>query len=188
MAATSVPAISTAKILMTRAGLGMPRVESAKRRLLELNPDLEIETLNAHINTENVSDLVAKADVVVDAVPRFEERFLLNAACVKQKKALIDCAMYDLEARLTTIVPGRTPCLACLYPELPPAWKREFPVFGAVAGMVGSLGALEALKVIGGFGEPLLGRMAVFDLRTMSFATIPIARLENCSVCGGLKN
>ena len=93
--------------------------------------------------------------------------------------------MFELEAQLTTIVPGRTPCLACLVPELPPSWKRQFPVFGAVSGTIGSLGALEAIKVLAGFGEPLLGRLLLCDLRSMAFRTLPIHRRADCRVCGG---
>src|SRR5262249_46600799 len=78
--------------------------------------------------------------------------------------------------QLTTIVPGRTPCLACLYPEAPPAWRRRFPVFGAVAGVIGSLAATEAIKVLAVLGEPLLGRLLLCDLRDMTFRRADIKR------------
>lgn len=92
--------------------------------------------------------------------------------------------MYELEAQLTTIVPGQTPCLACLVPDPPSGWKRQFPVFGAVAGVIGNLGAMEAIKVLSGLGEPLLGRLLLCDLRNMSFRTVPIQRRPGCAVCG----
>jgi bacteriocin biosynthesis cyclodehydratase domain-containing protein len=92
--------------------------------------------------------------------------------------------MYELEGRLTTIIPGRTPCLACLVPEPPPNWRREFPVLGAVASAVSSLAATEVVKLITGVGEPLAGRLLTFDLRDMSFQTIRIDRRPNCTVCG----
>ena len=82
--------------------------------------------------------------------------------------------MYELEAHLTTIVPGQTPCLACLYPAPPPAWRRQFPVFGAVSGTVGCLGAMEAIKLIAGLGQPLLGQMLVCDLRNMVFRKLAL--------------
>jgi len=94
--------------------------------------------------------------------------------------------MYDLEAQITTIVPGKTACLNCLYPETPPAWKRRFPVFGAVAGMAGTIGAMEAIKSISGIGEPLYGRMLLCNLREMTFRTLKIKRNPACSVCGSL--
>jgi molybdopterin/thiamine biosynthesis adenylyltransferase len=92
--------------------------------------------------------------------------------------------MYDLEAQLTTMIPGRTPCLACRHPDCPPAWKREFPVFGAVAGFIGCLGAVEAIKVISGLGEPLLSTLLICDLRTMTFRKISLQRNPQCRVCG----
>jgi bacteriocin biosynthesis cyclodehydratase domain-containing protein len=94
--------------------------------------------------------------------------------------------MYDLETHITTIVPGKSPCLNCLYPQRPAAWRREFPVFGAVSGMVACLGAVEVIKLIAGFGETLAGRLLMGDLRTMTFHTMRISRRPDCDVCGDL--
>jgi len=174
------------QLLMTHDWLGKPRVDSAKRRLQELNPRLRVTTVAENINDENAERLVGLADVVVDCAPRFTERFLMNRESVRQKKPLIECAMYELEAQLTTIIPGATPCLACLYPDEPTAWKREFPVFGAVSGAIGCLGAMEAIKVIGRFAEPLTGQLLTCDLRDMSFQKRKILRALNCPVCGGM--
>ena len=172
------------QLLMTHDWLGKPRVESAERRLRELNPRLDILAVGENINEDNAARLVGEADLVVDCAPLFEERFLMNRECVRQQKPLIDCAMYDLEAHLTTIIPGETPCLSCLYPEPPPAWRREFPVFGAVSGTVGCFGAMEAIKQIAGFGDLLTSRMLVCDLRSMDFRKIQIARRPDCAICG----
>jgi len=109
---------------------------------------------------------------------------LMNRETVRQKKPMVECAVYELETHITSIVPGQTPCLACLYPEPPPDWRRKFPVFGAVAGMVGCLGAMEAIKLLSGLGKPLLGRLLTCDLRTMSFRSVRTARKSDCRVCG----
>lgn len=172
------------QLLMTTDWIGQPRVESAARRLRELNPNVEIEMVAENVNESNASELVGRCDVVVSAAPLFSERFLMNREAVRQRKPLVDSAMYELEGRLTTIVPGQTPCLSCLYPEPPPNWKREFPVFAAVASTVASLAAMEVIKVIAGVGEPLAGRLLTMDLRDMSFRSLPIARLADCLVCG----
>ncbi len=174
------------QILMTRDWIGKPRVESAARRLRDLNPDLVVESCDENIGDNNAARLVGLADVVVDCAPLFSERFAMNREAVRQKKPMIDCAMYELEARVTSILPGRTPCLACLHPTNPPAWKRDFPVFGAVAGTIGCMAAMEAIKILSGFGEPLFGRMAVCDLRSMNFQTFKIARNPTCDVCAGV--
>ena len=174
------------QLLMTDAAVGTPRVESAARRLRELNPHVEVEAVSENINEANVERLVQAVDLVVDCAPRFQERLLMNREVVRQNKPLVDCAMYDMDVQLTTILPGRTPCLACLYPTEPPAWNRRFPVFGAVAGVVGGLGATEALKVLAGFGEPLFGKLLLGDLRSMSFRLATIERRAGCEVCGHL--
>lgn len=171
------------QLLMTHGHLGKPRVESARRRLLELNPAIHVEAVGENINESNAADLVARADVVIDCAPLFEERFLMNREAVRQNKPMVECAMYDLEAQITTIIPGRTPCLSCLYPEKPASWKRRFPVFGAVSGMVGCLGAMEAIKLIAGFGEPLSGVLLLADLRAMGFKRVNVKPNPECPVC-----
>lgn len=173
------------QLLMTHDWLGKPRVESARRRLLDLNPRLEIETIPENMNADNSDRLIQDVDVVVDCAPLFEERFAMNQAAVKHGKILVECAMYDMEAHIFTVVPGETGCVNCLYPDRPPAWKREFPVFGAVSGMVACLGAVEAIKAIAGFGELLAGKMVVADMRDMTFRKIAIRRDPSCATCGG---
>src|SRR5262249_13717907 len=129
------------QLLMAHSELGLPRAEVAAQRLRDFNPHLEIEPVAENVNEANAERLVGCGDLVVDCAPLFAERFLMTREAVRQGRPLVECAMYELEAQLTTIVPGQTPCLACLYPTEPPAWKRQFPVFGAVAGMIACLGA-----------------------------------------------
>jgi molybdopterin/thiamine biosynthesis adenylyltransferase len=171
------------QILMTEDWLGKPRVECAARRLRDLNPRLEVVAVPENVSADNVERLVVQADLVVDCAPLFLERYLMNQEAVRQNKPLVECAIYGLEGQVTTIVPGRTPCLACLYPEAPGDWKRQFPVFGAVAGMIGAIGAMEAIKVLAGVGSPLLGRLLVCDLRQMSFKTMLTRRDPHCPIC-----
>jgi len=173
------------QLLMTHAALGSSRVQSAMQRLNDLNPRLEIEAIPENVTDKNASELVGKVDLVVDCSPLFKERFAMNRAAVEQGKPIVECAMYELQAQITTVIPGVTPCLTCLFKEHPPAWKRKFPVFGAVSGTVGCLGAMEAIKVISGLGDPLHGRILNMDLRSMDFRMLQIKRREDCPVCGG---
>ncbi|MDB5303711.1 MAG: moeB 1, partial [Phycisphaerales bacterium] len=159
------------QILMTHDGVGQPRIESAKRRLLELNPRIDIVAINDNLSESNAADLVSRADLVVDCAPLFAERLLMNRESVRQRKPMVECAMYAMEAQVTTFIPGRTPCLACLYPVEPPGWQRRFPVFGAVAGVIGSLAAVEVIKTISGLADPLLGKLLTCNLAEMSFRT-----------------
>jgi molybdopterin/thiamine biosynthesis adenylyltransferase len=171
------------QILMTSDWLGKSRIESAARQLKALNPNVVVELINENITAANAAEIVAKVDLVIDAAPLFAERHAMNEQIVRQRKIMVDCAMYDFEAQVTTIIPGQTPCLACLISQSPPGWKREFPVFGAVAGVVGSLGAVEAIKVLTGIGQPLAGRMLIAGLREMNFRTVSIKRDPQCPVC-----
>ena len=174
------------QLLMTHDWIGQPRVECAARRLRELNPLLEIEAVPENVSSANAARLIGPVDLVVDGAPLFEERLAMNREAVRQRKPLVECAMFDLEAQITTILPGQTPCLACLYPEAPPSWKRQFPVFGAVSGMIGCLGAMEAIKVLAQLGQPLAGQLLVCDLRNNCFKNIQLKRDPQCAVCGGL--
>lgn len=175
------------QLLMTTDWLGKPRVDSASRRLAELNPNVDVIGIGSNMSAANASAAVRQVDIVVDAAPLFAERFAMNQAAVAQGKPLVECAMCDLDAQLTTIVPGKTPCLRCLYPDDPPHWTREFPVFGAVSGMIGALAAVEVIKLITGIGDPLTNRLLVMNLRTMEFRKLPLQRNPKCAVCGDLQ-
>jgi molybdopterin-synthase adenylyltransferase len=174
------------QMLMSTESIGAPRIETAARRLREINPHVAVETIPENVDKSNAERLVAGADCLVSAAPLFEERLAMNRAAVRRGVPLVDCAMYDLEARLLTVVPGRTPCLSCLISEPPPNWKREFPVFGAVASTIGSLAAMEVIKLATGLGDPPEGRLVNLDLRSLTFASITVARRADCGVCGSM--
>lgn len=173
------------QLLMTHAALGSPRIASIEARLKDLNPRLKITAVAENISVANADRLVGLADVVVDAAPLFAERFALNDAAVAQGKPLVECAMYDLEATITTFLPGGKPCLRCLVRETPGHWKRQFPVFGAVSGTVACMGAMEAIKLLSGIGEPLAGRLMKLDLRSMRVRTVRTRADPACPVCAG---
>ncbi|HJZ89582.1 MAG TPA: HesA/MoeB/ThiF family protein [Gemmataceae bacterium] len=183
-AGTVKPGDLNRQLLMTHAALGSSRVECAANRLRELNPRVEVVAVPENISPANADRLVGMSDVVVCCAPRFDERFLMNAECVRQGKPMVDCAMYELTGQVTTIHPGRTACLACRVSEAPATWKRQFPVFGAVSGAVGCLGAMEAIKLITGIGEPLYDRLLTFDLLDMRFRVVRVGKRMDCPTCG----
>ncbi len=172
------------QLLMSHAALDSSRMECAVARLRELNPRLEIVSVEENVNESNAAELVAEADVVVDCAPLFEERFFMNREAVRQGKPLVECAMFELEAHITSFKPGITGCLQCLYPEAPDYWQRRFPVFGAVSGMVGCLGAMEVIKIIADLGQPLYGRLLTCDLKSMKFNQVRLRQRPDCPVCG----
>jgi molybdopterin/thiamine biosynthesis adenylyltransferase len=170
------------QLLMSYDGIGSPRLDLATGRLRELNPFVEIEAFAENVGEDNIERLVDGVDLVVSCAPLFAERLLMNRAARRRAVPLIDCAMYELEVQMITVLPD-SPCLACLYPEAPPAWNRRFPVFGATAGTAGCLGAVEAIKVLAGLGEPVGGTMLLGDLREMRFQKMKISRRPDCPVC-----
>lgn len=172
------------QLLMTDDWIGKPRIESVERRLKELNPRLEIVAVGENVNEENAAGLVEQCDLIVDCAPLFPERFAMNREAVRQGKPLVDCAMYDLEAQITSVVPGESACLECIFGEAPPSWTREFPVFGAVSGTVACMGAMEAIKLLAGFGKPLTNQLLTMDLRNMNFRLLNVEQREDCPVCG----
>ena len=183
-AGTVKPSDPNRQILMTYDWIGKPRAECAARRLKELNPSLEVQAVPENITDSNAARLVRNADLIVDCAPLFEERFLLNREAVLQRKPMVECAVFSLEATLTVLVPGKTPCLRCLVREFPTYWTRRFPVFGAVSGTIGCLAAMEAIKVLSGFGKPLYGELLTCDLYDLHFKRLRLRRDPHCPECG----
>ncbi len=172
------------QLLMTQEWVGRPRVACAARRLREFQPRLEVVACDENLSPANAARLVGEVDVVVDCAPLFEERFAMHDEAFRQHKPVVECAMYGSEASITTVVPGRTACLRCRVPEVPPHWRREFPVLGAVSGAVGCLAAMEAIKLLTGLGSGLLDRLLSFDLASMNWNETTLARRQGCPVCG----
>ncbi|WP_157867576.1 HesA/MoeB/ThiF family protein [Gloeothece citriformis] len=171
------------QILMTNDWVGKPRVIKAKETLEKINPHVEIEAIPEFVTPDNVDILVRGADIALDCAFNFEERNLLNEACVRWDKPMVEAAMNDMEAYLTTIVPGKTPCLSCIFPEKP-EWDRwGFGVLGAVSGTLATLAALEAIKLVTGLGQPLLGRLLTMDLGNLHFAKHRPYHDPDCPVC-----
>lgn len=172
------------QILMTDEWVGKPRVFKAQETLAQINPDVEIEAIAEYITPDNVDNLVQTSHIALDCAHNFEERNLLNAACVLWEKPMVEAAMNSMEAYLTTIIPGKTPCLSCLFPEKPNWDRRAFGVLGAVSGALACLTALEAIKLITGLGTPLTSVLLTMDLANMEFAKRHPYHDPDCLICG----
>jgi molybdopterin/thiamine biosynthesis adenylyltransferase len=174
------------QLLQTTAHLGQPRIASILRRLRDLNPTITLEGHDENISNSNAGPLVSQADIVVDAAPLFEERLALNDAAMFHRKPMVECAMHSLEATVTTFIPGQTGCLRCYVPDVPPTWKRQFPVFGAVSGTAACIGAMEVIKLITGIGQPLAGRLFALDTATVTTRLLNLPRRPDCPACSAL--
>lgn len=153
------------QILMETAALGTPRAECAAARLRALNPAVRVEVVPHHPTPELAARHAAAADVVVSAAPLFEERHALHDAAAAHGIPCVEAAMFEMEGYVTTVQPPRTPRYRDWCPERPAWWMRRFPVFGAVAGTIGALAAVEVVKLLTGIGEPLHGRLLAIDFR-----------------------
>ena len=175
------------QILMRGDAVGKPRIEQAKETLLGFNPDCQVTALDHNVTEENAREIVKTVDIVCASTPDFNERLWLNQACVELGKPMVNPGMDDMQAQLTVFVPGKTPCLRCLMPHAPDSWEPYgFGVIGAVPRSLGALAAMEAIKLITGFGTPLLGRLLVYDCADMSFEIYELERDASCTVCGHL--
>ncbi len=172
------------QILQRHNRIGLPRRDALIATLRGLNPRCTVDVVEENASEANADRLIAMADVVIDAAPLFVERFALNDACVRAGKPMVEAAMYQWEAQVTTIRPGAGPCLRCWCPEAPDWWQRRFPVLGAVSGTAGCIAAAEAVKLITGLGQPLIGRMLRLDLGAGTVRCLKIARDPACAVCG----
>jgi molybdopterin-synthase adenylyltransferase len=174
------------QVLMTHDWVGQPRVFKARETLMDINPDVQIDAVFEYVTPTNADALVKSADVALDCAHNFDERDLLNAACVRWGKPMVEAAMNGMEAYLTTILPGQTPCLSCIFPEKPDWDRRAFGVLGAVSGTLACLTALEAIKLITGLEQPLFSQLLTMDLGRLEFAKRRPYHDPNCPVCGRL--
>jgi len=176
------------QVLHTTKDINKPKVESAREVLEALNPDVEVHTFHVRLGKDNVMELIGKYDLVVDGVDNFPSRFLVNDACVFTGKPLIEAGILRWQGQVMTILPGKGPCYRCVFKEPPPPGAvpscQEAGVIGSIAGVVGTLQATEAIKVLMGLGEPLAGRLLAFDAIKGRFREIRIKKDKNCPVCG----
>jgi molybdopterin/thiamine biosynthesis adenylyltransferase len=176
------------QILHTSGHIGMPKVDSAIRGLRALNPEVRVEGFKGTIDADTLPDLVSGADAVVDACDNFATRFAVNEACFHARVPLISGAAIRTEGQVALFSgkPGG-PCYQCLYPrdgELDETCTAN-GVLAPVVGIVGSIQATEALKVLTGMGEPLFGRLLLIDALTMEFRSVALRADPDCPICGG---
>ena len=177
------------QIVHSTERLGEPKVDSAKRTIEALNPDVTVVPFEERLDSENIERILADGwDVIVDGTDNFPTRYLLNDASVWHGIPVVHGSIYRFEGQVTVFHPGNGPCYRCLYPSPPPPELApscaEGGVLGVLPGIVGSLQASEALKLVLGIGEPLAGRLLLFDALGTTFDEVAIRRNPACPVCG----
>jgi molybdopterin/thiamine biosynthesis adenylyltransferase len=178
------------QILHTSERVGQSKAESGKQTLTQINPEIRIVALNERADAETLSELVRNADVVLDCSDNFVTRHAVSFACVEHKKPLVSGAAIRFDGQISVFDARRadSPCYACLFPpeqNFEEANCGTMGVFAPLVGIIGSMQAAEALKLMAQVGESLVGRLQLLDARNMEWTSITIARNPTCSVCGG---
>jgi sulfur-carrier protein adenylyltransferase/sulfurtransferase len=169
--------------------LGTPKVDSAKRAIQALNPDVDVVTYRERLTSENIDRILDDGwDLIVDGADNFPTRYLVNDASVWRGIPVVHGSIYRFEGQVTVFKPHEGPCYRCLFPEPPPPELApscaEGGVLGVLPGIIGSLQTNEAIKLAAGIGEPLVGRLLLFDALATEFTEVKIERRDDCPVCG----
>jgi len=175
------------QVLFDNAALQRPKAVAARERLLSLNPGIRVVAHELTLRAGNVREVIDAYDIVLDGTDRLPTRYLVNDACVLLGKPLVTAAIHRFEGQAMTYVPGRGPCYRCLFPETPAVVVptcAEAGVLGVLPGVMGAIQATEAIKLIVGRGEPLVGRLLTYDALELRFQEFRFARRADCAVCG----
>jgi molybdopterin-synthase adenylyltransferase len=172
------------QVLYRDGDVGKAKAQIARERLAQVNPLIDIVSMRVKITGENAGDLISGTDVVVDGMDNFPGRVFLNAACFKEGIPFVYGGIYGLKGMVTTIIPGKTPCLACIT-AVPPEVKDGVPVLGSVPALIGSIQALETVKLLTGIGRPLAGKLLSFDGELGQWFSLGTLKRDSCPVCGG---
>jgi molybdopterin/thiamine biosynthesis adenylyltransferase/rhodanese-related sulfurtransferase len=168
--------------------LGMPKTESARLTIEALNPDVDVVEHRTRLDASNIVEILAGYDVIVDGADNFPTRYLLNDASVRLRKPVVSASILSFDGQISTFVPYEGPCYRCLYPtppppELAPSCSAN-GVLGVMAGTMGLLQANEVLKLVLGIGEPLIGRLLLFEALATRFTELKVRRDPECPICG----
>jgi adenylyltransferase/sulfurtransferase len=175
------------QVLFDTAAIAKPKADAGRERLAALNSEIRINAHNVELKAANVRAMLAGYDVVIDGTDRLSTRYLVNDACVLYGKALVSAAIHRFEGQLMTYVPNRGPCYRCLFPQGRDGVVANCAaagVLGVLPGVLGTLQATEAIKLITGVGEPLTGRLLTYDALEMRFQEFRVSRRRDCAVCG----
>ncbi|KAA2242341.1 molybdopterin-synthase adenylyltransferase MoeB [Salinarimonas soli] len=169
--------------------LGRQKTESAAQRMRDLNPDVVVERHDVFLTVENALEIIAGYDVVVDGTDNFPTRYLVNDACAKLGKPNVFGGVLRFDGQVSVFDASRGPCYRCVFPEPPPSELApncaEAGVLGVLPGVIGALQATEAIKLLSGLGEPLIGRLLVYDGLDLSFQTVDLMKASGCPCCSG---
>ncbi len=162
--------------------LNKSKAVASAEKIEKINSDIVVQHKDLKVTADNIEYVFGEADLIVDCLDDFSPRYLLNGYCVENDIPFVHAAVEGLHGQITAIVPGKGPCLKCVFPTPPPR-KDLFPILGATAGVFGVLEAVEAVKIITGMGEPLISRLLIGDLKYQEWEILDVSRVDECPVC-----
>ncbi|MFN8159489.1 MAG: molybdopterin-synthase adenylyltransferase MoeB [Solirubrobacterales bacterium] len=176
------------QVIHTTERVGMPKTESARRQIQALNPDVEAVEYRERLSAGNILEVIGGFDVIVDGVDNFPTRYLLNDASVRLRKPVVSASILAFDGQISTFLPFEGPCYRCLYPTPPPPELAPScgaaGVLGVMAGVMGLLQANEVIKLVAGIGEPLVGRLLLYESLGTRFTELKVRRDPECPICG----
>jgi sulfur-carrier protein adenylyltransferase/sulfurtransferase len=176
------------QVIHSTERVGVPKTASARRSIEALNPDVEVAEHRAHLDSSNILDVIEPYDVIVDGADNFPTRYLLNDASVRLRKPVVSASILGFDGQISTFVPYEGPCYRCLYPTPPPPELAPScaanGVLGVMAGVMGLLQANEVIKLVAGIGEPLVGRLLLYESLGTRFTELKVPRDPACPICG----
>lgn len=176
------------QILHGTSDIGIPKTKSAAETITEMNPDVKVIPINERINSENAFQILEQYDLIIDGCDNFPTRYLINDACVMLGKPIVHGSIFQFDGQVTVLYPGKGPCYRCVFPEPPPAGLapscQEAGVFGVLPGIIGTIQAVEAIKILLDIGDSLIGTLLLFDALTMTFNRMKLRQDQNCPMCG----
>ncbi|MEA5085603.1 MAG: HesA/MoeB/ThiF family protein [Methanocorpusculum sp.] len=170
------------QILHTDERIGTSKAESARKTILALNPDVKVTAFNEFIDEFSAKCMIGNADIIVDALDNFTGRYVLNVVSRELEIPLVHAAVAGLCGQATLIIPGKTPCLSCIFPSA--VTTKKTPVLGTTAGIIGSIEAQETIKYLTNTGETLAGKLLVWDGEINKMDIFSVKRSKTCQVCG----
>lgn len=180
------------QVIHTTEDLGKPKVKSAEETIKAINPDATVHQYRQRIASETIADIITDYDLVLDGTDNFPTRFLLNDACLLTGKILVYGAVLRFDGQVSVFAPNQGPCYRCFIPEMPPPGAvpscQQGGILGVLPGVIGILQATEAIKLLIGVGEPLIGRLLLFDALSMEINEVKLRRDPDCPACGERSN
>ncbi|MEX2505223.1 MAG: molybdopterin-synthase adenylyltransferase MoeB, partial [Egicoccus sp.] len=176
------------QVIHTTSRIGMRKTESAKHAILEINPNVTVNTHETYLTSDNALEIIEPYDLVIDGTDNFPTRYLVNDACVLLGKPNVYGSIFRFEGQLSVFWAEEGPCYRCMFPEPPPPGMvpncAEGGVLGVIPGIIGSSQAIEGIKLLTGIGQPMIGRLGLYDALEQSWMYVKVNKDPDCPVCG----